>query len=181
MAVIKTLVLLPFKLALLPLRLAKKAVGLVLGRERDGASAARGHEAGSHGAGDSSARGGPSPPPPKPPDKPRGPSPWDVQVDPGRILERQKNGEDFVFVDVRQAAELADTGKIPGALHIPTQDLPRRVEELDRGREIIVYCAAGMRSLDAAMFLREKGFEKAFSLGGGLPHWQQDGGELVTG
>jgi len=118
-------------------------------------------------------------PPPKPPTTPRGPSPFEVQVDPGNILSRMADGEAFVFIDVRQTEELAASGMIEHALHIPSQDLPRRVDDLDKAAEIILYCAAGVRSLDAAMFLREKGFETVWSLGGGLPHWQADGGDVV--
>jgi rhodanese-related sulfurtransferase len=119
------------------------------------------------------------PPPPRPPSQPAGPSPFDVQVDPGAILRRIDAGESFTFVDVRQSAELAATGVIEGAVHIPTQDLPRRADELPKDGEIVLYCAAGVRSLDAAMFLREKGYETTWSLGGGLPHWEADGGKVV--
>ncbi len=113
------------------------------------------------------------------PPGPTGPSPFEVQLDPGLVLKRIEDGEVFTFVDVRQSAELAATGMIEGALHIPTQDLPRRAEELPRDTELVLYCAAGVRSLDAAMFLREKGYDAAWSLGGGLPHWQADGGKVV--
>lgn len=125
------------------------------------------------------ARPAPPPPPPRPPAQPAGPSPFDVQVDPGAILKRMEGGEEFTFVDVRQSAELAASGVIEGALHIPTQDLPRRVDDLPKDGSLILYCAAGVRSLDATMFLREKGFESAWSLGGGLPHWEADGGAIV--
>lgn len=120
-----------------------------------------------------------SPPSPRAPAEPSGPSPFAVQLDPGSVLKRIDNGEVFTFVDVRQSAELAATGMIEGALHIPTQDLPRRAEELPRNAELVLYCAAGVRSLDAAMFLREKGYDTAWSLGGGLPHWEADGGKVV--
>ena len=119
------------------------------------------------------------PPPPRPPTEPAGPSPFEVQVEPGAILKRIDAGESFTFVDVRQSAELAATGMIEGALHIPTQDLPRRVDELPKDAEIVLYCAAGVRSHDAAMFLREKGYGAVWSLGGGLPHWEADGGKVV--
>ncbi len=120
-----------------------------------------------------------APPRPRPASEPASPSPFEVQVDPGQIIARLEKGEAFLFVDVRQSAELAASGIIEGALHIPTQDLPRRLDELDPAVETILYCAAGVRSLDATMFLREKGHDKAWSLGGGLPHWQADGGEVV--
>ncbi len=113
------------------------------------------------------------------PERTRRPSPFDVQVDPGDVLARVGNGESPVFIDIRQAMELAESGMIDGALHIPLQDLPRRVAQLDRGQEVILYCASGVRSIEAARFLREKGFEKAWSLGGGVARWEADGGSLV--
>lgn len=72
------------------------------------------------------------------------------------------------------------SGKIDGALHIPLRDVPTRHGEIARDRDIVVYCAAGMRSLDAAMFLRDQGFEKVSSLSGGIGGWQQAGGTLVA-
>lgn len=159
---------LPFKLAFLPLRIARKAAKIVLSSSGTQAS-------GQASGGSAGARSAPPPPPER-----SGPSPFDVQVDPGAVIRRMQDGESFTFIDVRQAQELAATGVIENALHIPSQDLPRRIEELDSEAETFVYCAAGVRSLDAVMFLREKGFENAWSLGGGLPHWQQDGGEVVS-
>jgi rhodanese-related sulfurtransferase len=108
-----------------------------------------------------------------------GPSPFDVQLDPGDVLARLGDGEELVFVDIRQAMELAESGTIDGALRIPLQDLPRRVGELDRERPVILYCSSGVRSIEAARFLREKGFARAWSLGGGVARWEADGGSLI--
>ncbi len=163
---ISKLVKLPFKIAFLPLKIAAKIAKMLLGGGDTGAGFAGAPTAGASG---------PSAPP-----EPRGPSPATVQVDPAAILGRLEEGEGITFIDVREAGELAATGKIEHALHIPLRDLPRRYEELEKEGDFVVYCAAGMRSLDAAMFLRDKGFEKVFSLAGGLPHWQQDGGEVVA-
>lgn len=110
----------------------------------------------------------------------KGPSPFDVQIDPAKVLERQRGGEALLFVDVRERGELMASGKIEGALHIPLRDVPTRHGEIGRDRDIVVYCAAGMRSLDAAMFLRDQGFEKVSSLSGGIGGWQQAGGTLVA-
>jgi len=160
---------LPFKIALLPLRIARRAAKVLFADDE-----------GSRASSDSTAR------PPTPPaassssSEAEESSPFDVQVTPGAILERLKAGENLVFLDVRQAQELSVTGMIDGALHMPSQDLPRRMDELDRDAELVVYCAAGVRSLDAVMFLREKGFGNAWSLGGGLPLWEREGG-TVTG
>ena len=160
---------LPFKLALLPFRVARKVAQAMCS---SGSTCNTKSESPSRPA--DSASAGPAIP------QEAAPSPFDVQIDPSSVIQRIRDGEVLTFVDVRQAQELSATGVIEGALHIPSQDLPRRMEELDKESELFVYCAAGVRSLDAVMFLREKGFEQAWSLGGGLPHWQQDGGDVVT-
>lgn len=162
---LKTLVKLQLKLALLPAKIAWKVIQKVTGR-----------------GGEASPPSSYQPPPstPRPPTDPT-PSPFDLQVDPQKVIDRLKEGEEgFMLIDVRQPAEIAN-GMIAGAMHIPTQDLPRRIEELDdKEQEIFVYCASGVRSLDAAMFLREKGFGNTLSLAGGIAHWQADGGEVVV-
>lgn len=164
---------LPFKLALLPVRIARKLSGALCGAT--GACDSKSDPASSGSA----ARPQRSAPTETETETEAAPSPFDVQIDPSSVIQRVKDGETLTFLDVRQAQELSATGMIAGALHIPSQDLPRRMDELDKASELFVYCAAGVRSLDAVVFLREKGFEQAWSLGGGLPHWEQDGGAIV--
>ena len=163
---IRKLLKMPFKIAFLPLRLAAKIAKMFLG-------------GGDTGAGFAGAPTAAAPAPTSTASDPPAPSASSVQVDPAGILKRVADGDAITFIDVREAGELAATGKIAEALHIPLRDLPRRFEELDASADLVVYCAAGMRSLDAAMFLRDKGFENVVSLAGGLPHWQQGGGEVV--
>ena len=162
----------PIKIAMLPLKIAAKIAKMFMGGGDTGSGFA-----GAPTQGVSSPKA--SPPPSSAPE-PRGPSPDSVQVDPATVLARMKEGGGVTFIDVREAGEIAASGKIADALHIPLRDLPRRFEELDKAGDFVVYCAAGMRSLDAAMFLKDKGFENVTSLAGGLPHWQQDGGEVIA-
>ncbi len=158
--VLKALIKLPFKVALLPLKLVLKAAGVIKDEEapRPGAATV-------------------SPSSYEPP--PARSAPQDLELPPKSVLERVQDGAELVFVDVRESGELAASGMIEGALHIPLRDLPRRYTELQTSSEVVLYCAAGMRSLDAAMFLRDKGFERAHSLIGGLPGWTSGGGALV--
>ena len=164
---------LPFKLARLPLRVARFALKTIF------AGGESGGESFGSGTGSTTTPGAGAARSASPAESEPGPSPFDMQVDPASVLSRMEGGESLVFIDVRQAQELAATGVVEGAIHIPSQDLPRRIEDLDQQSELIVYCAAGARSLDAVMFLREKGFDKAWSLGGGLPRWESEGGSLV--
>ncbi len=77
-----------------------------------------------------------------------------------------------VLLDVRTTGENR-TGHIQSSLHIPLHELGKRWPELDeyRGREIVVYCASGTRSLNATHLLQKHGFN-AVNLHGGMSAWR---------
>jgi adenylyltransferase/sulfurtransferase len=88
-------------------------------------------------------------------------------------LKRRLDRQESVFIlDVRNPPEYAIC-RIPGSTLIPLPELPKRFHELDSGREIIVHCKSGMRSLKAQQFLREKGFQKITNLKGGILAWAE--------
>lgn len=64
---------------------------------------------------------------------------------------------DAVLLDVREDAELM-AFTIPNAVHIPLGQLRSRLTELDRSKEIITFCAIGVRSYNAARILMQNGF-----------------------
>lgn len=82
------------------------------------------------------------------------------------------NREDALVLDVRETGEWS-SGHIPGARHITLGQLEQRVSEIEKfkGRPVIVCCASGNRSSAACGQLRKHGFEKVFSLGGGISAW----------
>ncbi len=86
-------------------------------------------------------------------------------------LRGRMNDRDVVLLDVRTDAERSAQA-IRGSLHLPLQQLDRRVRELEgyRSKEIICYCRSGNRSLTAALLLRKRGFN-AGNLEGGLAEW----------
>jgi rhodanese-related sulfurtransferase len=73
-------------------------------------------------------------------------------------------------LDVRNAGELL-TGAIPGALHIPLAQLPRRLDEVPRDRPVVVHCAGGYRSSVAASVLRRAGWTDVSDVLGGFNAW----------
>lgn len=85
--------------------------------------------------------------------------------------------QEFSFVDVRQDHEW-DAGHVEGAEHIPLQELPARIGELDPSRPVVAVCQVGQRSGLAADFLIERGYD-AHNLEGGLARWQEEGFPLV--
>lgn len=124
----------------------------------------------------------PSPPPP-PSDPPAAPAEAEtlatIEEDAQEVKERIDAGEPVVLLDVRNPAETAQ-GIIEDAVLIPLPSLADRWEELKDANEIVCYCAAGARSLQAARFLREKGLFNATSMSGGVGSWAGAGGALVA-
>ncbi len=76
---------------------------------------------------------------------------------------------DAVLVDVRQESEW-EAGHAPMATLIPLAELPDHLDELPHDRLIICACRSGGRSLRAATFLYESGFNVA-NLAGGMLAW----------
>jgi sulfur-carrier protein adenylyltransferase/sulfurtransferase len=85
-------------------------------------------------------------------------------------LKRRLDAKDDLFVlDVREPHEY-QICNIGGYL-IPLNDLPKRVNELDSSREIVVHCKMGGRSAKAVAFLQQAGFTKVHNLAGGITAW----------
>ncbi|MEA5049573.1 MAG: FAD-dependent oxidoreductase [Eubacteriales bacterium] len=62
-----------------------------------------------------------------------------------------------VLLDVREDAELLAFA-LPNALHIPLGQLRSRLDELDKNKEYVTFCAIGVRSYNAARILSQHGF-----------------------
>lgn len=77
-----------------------------------------------------------------------------------------------LLIDCRRPDEYA-VARIEGAVLMPMDQIPQRLEELDQHaeREILVHCHKGVRSLRVVDFLRRNGFPTAFSIAGGIERW----------
>jgi hydroxyacylglutathione hydrolase len=85
---------------------------------------------------------------------------------------------DAALIDVRQLNEW-DQGHAPNATLYPLAELPDHLEELPRDRVIICACRSGARSLRAATFLEENGFN-VVNLTGGMIAWHNEGLPFVS-
>jgi rhodanese-related sulfurtransferase len=94
----------------------------------------------------------------------------DMQISAKEVNERLGRGDKLLLVDVREQWEY-DLSKIPGAKLIPLGTLPANLNTLLDADEVICYCHHGMRSLDAAVWLRQQGVESAKSMAGGIERW----------
>ena len=68
------------------------------------------------------------------------------------------------ILDVRTKAEFG-SGSHPGAINIPLDQLATRIQELDRGRPLLVCCESGARSAVAVTILKQAGFADVANLG----------------
>ncbi len=66
--------------------------------------------------------------------------------------------ETDVLLDVRDKEELEESGSIPGALHIPVNELRNRLPELDKSKRYIPFCAIGLRGYIAYRMMKQHGF-----------------------
>lgn len=79
-------------------------------------------------------------------------------------------GQPLNLIDVREVDEV-ETGKIPGAIHIPLGLLEFRMHELDKSQDYIMVCRSGARSGRACQLLESYGFNVT-NMTGGMLAWQ---------
>jgi rhodanese-related sulfurtransferase len=95
------------------------------------------------------------------------------------LQERLARGESMQLVDVREGAELELARLAMPVLHLPlsrSAEWVERIEELlDRQRDIVVLCHAGIRSWQFACWLIEsQGFARVWNLHGGIEAWSME-------
>ena len=90
-----------------------------------------------------------------------------------------RNGS-VVILDVRTPEEYRQA-HMRGSLLIPLGELPKRVQEVPRGKPVLVYCAVGARSVPAAGLLASKGYAEVYNMTDGLVGWYRNGFPIVRG
>ncbi len=74
----------------------------------------------------------------------------------------------FFFVDVREQWEYDTSRVIGGSTLIPLREIPANLARFEEADSVVLFCHHGMRSLDAAAWLRSQGVEGARSMSGGI-------------
>lgn len=98
---------------------------------------------------------------------------------------RRMMAEGALVVDVRDAPEVENTGKVAGARHVSRGMLEFRADpatpyydpDFRHDRPVIVYCASGGRSALAGKVLQDMGFTRVFNLGP-FKDWAEGGGAV---
>jgi rhodanese-related sulfurtransferase len=97
-----------------------------------------------------------------------------AQLNARDLSQRLNDGDDnLVVLDVREPGEIS-TASLPGTLNIPMREIPARVDELPKDKDIVVMCHHGMRSMQVAGFLVQRGFKNIYNLSGGIDAWSRE-------
>jgi len=96
-----------------------------------------------------------------------------IEIMPQEVKQLQSHGETFLFIDVREPWEYQTT-HIEGSTLIPLGQIPANVARLEQADSVILFCHHGMRSLDAAAWLRSQGVAGARSMAGGIDRWSTE-------
>jgi rhodanese-related sulfurtransferase len=95
------------------------------------------------------------------------------ELTPSEFVAQRAAGGSAILLDVREGWEL-DVARLPDTVHIPMDEVPARLAELDRNRYIVVVCRSGGRSLTVARFLEAQGYPSVANLTGGILAWRQE-------
>ena len=88
------------------------------------------------------------------------------------LKARRDAGDDIFLLDVREPYEV-QIAQIGGTV-IPQNDVPQRLDEIPRDREIVVHCRSGARSQRIAEFLKQSGYQNVVNLAGGILAWSDE-------
>ena len=92
------------------------------------------------------------------------------EIDVNSLKEKLSNNDDLILLDVRTDSEYY-LSRINGSIHIPVNNIPTQISELDPNKEIIVQCKSGKRSAKVCEFLLNNSFTNVKNLKGGILEW----------
>ncbi|MFZ3216253.1 MAG: rhodanese-like domain-containing protein [Candidatus Acidiferrales bacterium] len=93
-----------------------------------------------------------------------------IEIAPREVQELLARDTTVLFVDVREQWEY-DLTRIESSQLIPLGQIPANLARLENAEQVVLFCHHGMRSLDAAAWLRAQGVEGARSMTGGIERW----------
>jgi rhodanese-related sulfurtransferase len=96
-----------------------------------------------------------------------------IEITPREVKDMMDRGERFLFVDVREKWEF-DTSWIQGAVLVPMREIPANLAKFEEADQIVLFCHHGIRSLDAAAWLRSQDVPGAKSMAGGIDRWSAE-------
>ncbi len=106
------------------------------------------------------------------------------KITPAQAQDMIARGNTLV-VDIRDAPEVAASGKVAGAVHVSRgmlefradPELPSHDKNFAKDKTVILYCGSGGRAALAGKMLKELGYGQVFNLGG-FKDWAESGGAI---
>jgi len=98
------------------------------------------------------------------------------------LKQRLENGEDILVLDVRTAVDfVGEQGHITGALNLPLEELPERIDEIGNYQEkpVVTVCRTDRRSAKAVELLTQRGFADVHIVTNGMTGWNENGYPLA--
>lgn len=95
------------------------------------------------------------------------------EIDVKTLNHKISSNDNFILLDVRTDNEVF-LSKINSSIHIPMNEIPNRINELDKNKEIIVQCKSGKRSAKVCEYLSQNGFSDVKNLTGGILAWSKE-------
>lgn len=92
------------------------------------------------------------------------------EIDVVELKDKMNAQSDFTLLDVREDFEL-EISHLEGAIHIPMNEVPKRIAELDENGNYVVMCRTGGRSAQICEFLTNQNFRSVSNLSGGINEW----------
>jgi len=99
------------------------------------------------------------------------------EIIPRELATRLSGDDPPIVLDVRTDEEW-EAGHIPGAVHIPYNQVTERRGEVPTDRDVVVHCAIAPRARIAEKTLIASGHPRVFHLTGGFEAWRNDGLEI---
>jgi rhodanese-related sulfurtransferase len=96
------------------------------------------------------------------------------EITPGEFVQRRAAGTDMTLVDVREDWEVQLAPAPTEFVHIPMGQIAERLGELDPGKETVIICRSGGRSMQVARFLEQQSFGSIANLSGGILAWSRE-------
>lgn len=103
----------------------------------------------------------------------------EINIETFKVDYIDNDSADYDLIDVREVDEYTD-GRIPGAINIPLSEIQARYEEITKDKPVVLVCARGGRSGQAATFMAAQGYDNLINLDGGTMGWIQEGYEVET-
>ena len=83
------------------------------------------------------------------------------------------NDSDFTLLDVRTENEVLLSTISSSSIHIPMNEIPTKIDNIEKNKELIIYCKSGKRSAKVCEYLTKNDFPNVKNLKGGILAWSE--------